>query len=351
VLVTVSLIETNLRRNIAETLPEQTPALFLLDIPQARQAALIETLSGLEGVGAIDSAPYLRGRIIAMNGQEPRRLLEDSEQGWIINGDLNISVADAVPEGDRLSAGSWWDGTGGSTPRVSIEDEAARGFGLTPGDTLTVNILGRRIEAEIANLRDIAWSAERLNFPLLFNPGALSDAPFSYVASLQASRAAESVVLDRLAADFPQVTAVRVRDALAEIEELVGQIATAVRVTASVALVAAVLVLAGAIAAGQRRRIYEAVVLKVVGAPPGRVLRVYLVEFAGLGLLAGAGAVALGTLAAWLVTTRVFEGDWFLAWLPVLGGLALALIAVIALGLAGSWRALKAKPAPLLRNE
>src|SRR5690348_6560007 len=132
---------------------------------------------------------------------------------------------------------------------------------------------------------------------------------------------------------------------------MVAQIAIVLQVTAAIALGAAGLVLAGALAASRRRRLYEAVVLKVLGATRGDLVRTFLLEYGLLGLLAAAVASLLGTLAAYLVLTYVMRTDW--VFLP--GAVALsagvALLLTLVLGYAGTWRALGASPAAYLRND
>jgi putative ABC transport system permease protein len=135
------------------------------------------------------------------------------------------------------------------------------------------------------------------------------------------------------------------------VRRIIGLIGDAVRLTALATLAAGALVLGGAIAAGHRRRVYDAVVLKVLGATRATILASFLIEYGLLGALAGVAATGVGTLAAWALVTRVMEADWVFLPLPMVETIALAVLLTLGLGFAGTWRALGAKAAPYLRNE
>jgi putative ABC transport system permease protein len=219
------------------------------------------------------------------------------------------------------------------------------------GDSITVNVLGRDIPLRIANLRDIEWRGLGLNFVLVASPGLLEAAPHTHIATLRSDTAQEGAVLRAISEAFPNVSGIRVRDALEQVAALLARIGTALSATASLTLAAGALVLAGAVAAGQRRRVRDAVVLKTVGATRAQIRRAFLVEFGLLGATAGLIAAVAGTAAAWGVVRFILGADW--VFLP--GTLATVVLACTALtlafGYAGTALALRARPAPFLRNE
>jgi putative ABC transport system permease protein len=234
---------------------------------------------------------------------------------------------------------------------LSFDASLARGMSLTLGDTLTVNVLGRDLTATIANLREIDWTSLGINFAIVLSPGALDGAPQTYIATARTASANEAA-LERAVTDrFPNVSAIAVKDALQSLGAMVSAIGAAISAIAAVALVAGALVLAGAIAAGHRRRLYDAVVLKVLGATRGDVTRAFLIEYGLIGLAAAALAAAVGTLAAWLLLTQVMDAPWRFLPGAVLATAAGATLFTLAAGYAGTWRALGAKAAPFLRNE
>ncbi|MBR0673734.1 ABC transporter permease [Neoroseomonas soli] len=350
-LAAVALIEGNLRRQISEQLPAAAPNFYFIDI-QSDQARDFDRVAAAQPtVSEVKRVPSLRARIVAVNGVPAEQVRTTPETAWALRGDRGLTYAETPPEGTRIVAGQWWAPNYRGAPLVSFDANLARGWGIGLGDTITVNVLGRDIPLTIASLRDIEWRGLGLNFVLVASPGLLEAAPHTHIATLRSDTAREGAVLRAISEAFPNISGIRVRDALEQVAALLGRIGTALSATASLTLAAGALVLAGAVAAGQRRRVRDAVVLKTVGATRAQIRRAFLVEFGLLGVTAGVIAAAAGTAAAWGVVRFVMGGEW--VFLP--GTLAVTVLACTALtlafGYAGTALALRARAAPLLRNE
>jgi putative ABC transport system permease protein len=256
-----------------------------------------------------------------------------------------------MPPGTRLVAGAWWPAEYRGPPLVSFDAGLARGWGVGVGDTLRLNVLGRDIDVRIASLRDIAWRSMGLNFTLIASPGLLERAPHTHIATVRALPGVQARLLTAVTDAFPNVSAIRVADVLQAVAEILGKVAGALTATGSVALAAGALVLAGAVAAGQRRRVQEAVILKALGASRAQIRAAWLTEFGLIGLAAGVLAAAAGTLASWAVMRFVIRVEWMFLPGTLAATIGLALALVLAIGYAGTAAALRAKAALLLRNE
>lgn len=351
VLVAIALVEGNFAKQVRDSLPENAPSFFFIDIQPDQKDAFEQTVMAVPGVREVNKVPSLRGRIAAVNGKPAAEALVDPRQRWVLAGDRGFTYAAEKPKGDRFLAGEWWPADYKGPPLVSIGDQIATAFGIGPGDTITINLLGRDITATVANVRQIDWGTLSINFALVFSPGVLEAAPQTWIATTRSTAEAEGQIQDAVMSRFANITAIRVKEALETVNQLLGQIGGAVRLTAAVSLLAGVLVLAGAIAAGHRRRVYDAVVLKVLGATRADMLRAFLVEYGLLGLLAAGLSAAIGTLVAWSVLTQVMELPWSFIPSAVAIVVLLAGSITLAFGFLGTWRALSQKPAPLLRNE
>ena len=350
VLVAVALVEANLRREIADSLPEDAPAFFFVGVEADRIDRLTEAVEGIDGTARFRSVPFLRGRIVRVNGLDPEQALVNDEHGWLIQGDRGLSYATVAPDNPVVD-GEWWPEDYAGPPLLSVDVDVIDAFDLSLGDTITLNVLGREIAAEVRHVRRVEWQGMQVNFALLLSPEPLRRAPHSYVATVGATPEAEALVERALVREFPQVTTVRVREALGRVAELMGSIAAAARGVGGVTLLSGALVLAGAVAAGHRRRTYESVVLKVLGVRRRDVILVHAAEFALLGLVTGSIAAAAGTLTAWGVTTQVLEQDWTFLPGTVAGTVGFCVVLTLSLGLVGTWRALGESAAPHLRNE
>lgn len=293
----------------------------------------------------------LRGRVTRLNGTPVEAATVAPEAQWALRGDRGLTYAAEPPAGSRLVAGSWWPADYKGPPLVSFDAELAQGMGLKLGDTLAVNVLGRDVTATIASLRRIEWARLGINFAIVFAPGTLETAPQTHLAAVYIAPDAEEGLVRRVTDRFPNVSAIPVREALAAVARVVGTIGAALRSVALVTLAAGMLVLGGAVAAGHRRRVYDAVMLKVLGARRRVIAAAFLIEHGLLGLATAIIAAGLGSLAAYALVTGPMNGDWVFLPMPLLTALVVALLLSLAFGFAGTWRALGAAPARYLRNE
>jgi len=351
VLVAVIQIEGNVSKQISERLPDEAPAYFFIDIQSHQVAEFDRIVASIDGVSGLIREPVVRGRIVEINGvaADPKNVPPESQ--WALRGDRAFTSTAEMKPDTQITAGAWWASDYRGPPMISLDDSLARGFGVDVGDTLTINVLGREITAEIASLRDIDWGSLRFDFAVVLSPGVLEGAPHSHIAAANATTDAEKI-LERAVTDaFDNVSAVQVREALQAAADLLEGIGGAIRSVAGITVIAGAIVLAGALAAGQRRRTFDAVVFKVLGATRRRIALMFVLEYGVLGLITGLAAVGVGSLASWGVITFLMGMEW--TWLPLDAGMtvALALAATIGFGLAGSWRILGMRTALYLRND
>jgi putative ABC transport system permease protein len=351
VLVAVVVVEGNLTQQIRSNLPANAPGYYFIDIQPDQVAPFEAIVQGIDGVREMQRVPMLRGRITRVNGVVAKDVKIAPDVAWVLRNDRGLTWSARQPDGARLVAGDWWPADYQGPPLISFDERAARGMGVGVGDTLEINVLGRPITVRIANLREIVWGSMQLNFVIIFSPGVIEKAPQTHIATLMLDSQAESLVEAAVTKNFANITAIRVKDILVTLTELMERIAGAVRVTASITVLAGALVLGGAIAGGHQRRVYDAVVLKVLGARRKQILGTFLMEYAFLALSTSVAAAIMGSLAGWAVLTRVMRIDWE----PVPGTVLVttlgASLFIVALALAGTWRILGQKAAPLLRNE
>jgi len=352
-LVTVIEIDGNLRRQFMAALPDKAPAFFFLDI-QANDAERFDAFIRERAPRArLERVPMLRGRIVSVNGVAAEDLKPPQTAAWVLQSDRGITYTDQVPAGSRVTQGDWWSPDYQGPPLVSFEQKVAEGLALKIGDPIVVNVLGRNITARLANMRTLDWQSLGINFVMVFSPNTFRSAPVTHIATITypggSTIEEETELLKAAAVAFPSVTAVRVRDALEAFGGIVTNLVLAVRGASALTLVMAVLVLGGALAAGHRHRVYDAVVLRTIGATRGQLILAYALEYLLIGSATALFGVAAGSLAGALVITQVMNLPF--AWLP--GPAAAAALAAVAatvvLGLVGTFTVLGQKPAPVLR--
>jgi putative ABC transport system permease protein len=353
-LVTLLEIDGNLRNQFVAALPDKAPSVFFVDIQDADAARFDAFARKVAPDARYERVPMLRGRIVSANGVRAEDLKAAPSAAWVLQSDRGITYAADVPGGSRVVAGEWWKPDYQGPPLVSFENKIADGLGLKIGDPVVVNVLGRNITATLANLRAVEWQSLGINFVLVFSPGSFRGAPHTHIATLAmpggTTVAQEVVLLKETAAAFPTVTAVRVREALDAVTKVVLDLTLAIRGASAITLIAAVLVLAGALATGHRHRVYDAVVLKMLGATRWRLLAAYALEYLLIGLATAIVGVAAGSVAASLVMTEVMNLSFVFLPVPALAATICAAALTIAFGLIGTFSALGQKPAPVLRH-
>jgi putative ABC transport system permease protein len=346
----LAVIESNFARQLQSNVPERAPSFFILDIPSTEVdqfRGLVETTAPGAGINMV---PSLRGPVVAVKDMRVSDMTSIPDDAWILRGDRGLTFAAELPQGNRIVSGQWWPKDYSGPPLVSIDDRAARALSLKPGDSITISVLGVEIAAEIASTREINWDSLGFNFAMIFSPGSLEGAPYTYMATVDVPQARETALNRAMAQQFPSSSMVRVKDVIGQVGALMGQLASAVRVASMVAVLAGIAVLIGAVAAARRARIYDAVILKTLGGSRRQVLIAQALEYALLAVLVSGIAFAISAVGGWLVVTETLQLEWDPDWLRVIVTMLAGGFTVIALGMAGSLPALAARPAQVLRE-
>jgi putative ABC transport system permease protein len=354
-LVTVALANSSIVGELTTRIPTQSPNYFVLDIAKADEATFRDTVRRVAPDALIQEAPMIRGRIVRLNGRPVEEVKPPAEAQWVLNGDRGLTYAETVPEGSKVVAGSWWPADVTGEPQVSFEAELAKNLGLSVGDTVTVNVLGRNVTARITSLREVKWESLAINFVMVFSPNTMKSAPHNLLATVtlpaSTSLADEARIGREIGRTLPSVTAIRVKDALDQFNTVFQKVMVAIQAAGGVTLAAGALVLAGALATAQRRRIQQAVILKVVGATRGRILLAHALEYGLLAVVTAAMSVVIGSLAAWLVVVQVMKLDFVFSMWAIVQALSVALGLVLLFGSVGTWQVLRAPAVPFLRSE
>ena len=350
-LAAVALIQGNMQHQIQEQLPANAPSFFFIDIQNDQRARFDALVRDQKGVKEIRQVPSMRTRIVAVKGVPVEQAVTTPESAWALRGDRGLTYAAELPEGTRLVAGTWWPAGYDGPPLVSFDATLAKGWNVGIGDVIRVNVLGRDIDLKVANLRDIAWQSLSINFFMVASPGLLSHAPHAYIATVRVEDADQGLLLRSVTDALPNVTGIRVADVLDAIANLLNQVAAALTVTGALTLLAGTLVLVGAVAAGQRRRVREAVILRTLGATRGQIRAAWLAEFGLIGFVAGIIAAIVGCAASYGVAHYITHTIWIFLPVTLIYTLAGALAIMLLFGYSGTAAALRARPAPLLRNE
>ena len=347
VLAAVGQIDGNLRNAITGNLPDVAPSYFFVDIQKDQMPGYLDRLKSDPAVKRIQSAPMLRGIVTRINDQPARDVAGGH---WVLQGDRGVTYSEQLPNNTRITEGEWWPPNYSGPPLISFAAEEAAEMGLEIGDTLTINVLGRDITGTITSFREVDFSTAGIGFILTMNPGALAGAPHSFISTVYAQEEAEAQILRDLANAYPNITAIRVRDAINRVADVLAGLAAATSYGAAATLLTGFLVLIGAAASGTQARIFEAAVLKTLGASRRSILTSFALRSMILGLCAGLVALLAGVLGGWAVSTYIMDTDfnviWTSAFAIIAGGVGVTTLAGLVFALAP----INAKPAQVLRS-
>ena len=348
-LATVTLLNATINTQVASALPQRAASFFFVDIQSADGPAFDRTINGFSSASDYKRTPMIRGRIIELNGVPASKATVKPEARWALNGDRGITYAATPPAGTVITSGQWWAADYRGPTLISLDESIASGTGLKIGDSMKLNVLGREFEGRIASLRKVDFTNGGQNFTLVLSPGLIDKAPHAFLATVRVDDAQENAMYMAVTNRFPNISTVRVKDAIQQVQNMLASLAQGVSAASMVTILAGLLVLAGAIAAGARARLYDATILKVLGATRPRIALVYVIEYGVLGAATGVIALLAGTLAAWAVAFSIlgvpFTFDAKAVLITVLGGGAVTLL----FGLAGAVGALSVRPARRLR--
>lgn len=348
--VTLAAIQTSLDREIRNVVPEKAPNQFVLDIPSTSRDRFRAIAHEQAPEAQLNIVPALRGTIVAYGSQRVADLKELPEGAWFLRGERGVTYSDVLPQGSDLTAGQWWPRTYAGPPLVSLDEEAAKIMGIGIGDTLTVSILGREITARIASLRKVNWDTMGFNYILVFPPNTLSAAPHSLTATITMDPRHDAAMTRALLSAFPGVSVIGVGDVIDQVGTIMTQMSRAIVAAASVAILAGIAVLVGAIAASRAARSYDSVILKTLGATRWQILAGQAIEYGLLAAMLALVALGLGLTAAWFVIVRIFEFQWQPDWAVVLATLGGGALLTLGIGLAGAIPLMSIRPARALRQ-
>ncbi|MFA6219477.1 MAG: FtsX-like permease family protein [Erythrobacter sp.] len=352
--VLLAAVQSALDGNIAKRVPERAPDYFVLDIPRERVAEFETLVQRADPRANWRTVPALRGSVLAFGPQDALTrtadLAEIPDGAWALRGERGLTYADNVPLGNTITRGKWWGPFYSGEPLVSIDEDFARAAGLEIGDMLTFGVLGVEKRARVASFRRIDWESMGFNHVFVLSPNALRDVPHNLAATIELSPDRPTgPLLQALVKAFPSASVIEVGGVLGQARTILEQVGLATLAAASVAVLAGLAVLLGAIAAARAARSYDTVVLRVLGADRRQILAMQLIEYATLAGALAVVALAVGSFAGWLVVTQLFEFDWLPNWGDILAVLGLGIAVVLGFALGASLPLLRIRPAQALR--
>ncbi|MGZ8382655.1 MAG: ABC transporter permease [Nitrospira sp.] len=362
VILAIALLEHALVRQVGENRPTDSPTFFFIDIQPDQAQGFLALVHQRTGDLATQLTPLVRSRLHAINGRtvqvEPEQedqadhTREEKRKNWYASREYVLTFLDELPKDNTIVKGVWWKPRQVfARPQVSVEEEAAKGLGIDLGAIVDLNVQGAIIQAEVSSIRRVEWGNFSTNFYMIFSPGSLEGAPMTYVATAHVSPQDEVALQSAVVAAFPNVTAINIGEVLSAFARVLDRLSLAIRAVALFCLLAGGLVMAAALAATRYRRLYEAVILKALGATRALIARSFAAEYALLGCVAGTIGIVLASAFSWAILRYVLELPWSLEPSLLVMGLVCTVLLTLLVGFLSTYRILGQPPLTVLRHE
>ncbi len=306
VLLLLALVRDDLLRDWQRSLPADAPNYFMINI-RPDEGAGVERYLRQAGLPATELVPMLRARLSAINGTPVEKLTFQGERAnEFVEREANLTWSAELSPGNKIVAGQWWAGEAPATPQISVETDYAERLGLKLGDTLTYDIAGEAVTGTITSLREVRWDTFKPNFFVVFSPGVLESATGTLITSVYVEPGQRPALVD-LVRQFPEVTIIDIEALLGQVRDVMNKASLAVQYVFLFTLAAGLMVLLAAVQATRDERRYESAMLRTLGASRSVVFQGVAAEFIVLGALAGLLAAAGATAVGYLLAKQVFD--------------------------------------------
>jgi putative ABC transport system permease protein len=340
----------NISEKITDTIPQQAPTLFLIDIQEPQIQELENMVKGR--VHKLRIQPAIQGLLTKINGVDIDKDKVKTSSQWAIRSHRKLSYSNIAPDKAELVSGQWWAENYNGYPLVSMDARIAEGLGVGVGDRITFNVFNGEIEAEIANLRKIDYSTFNINFAFILSEGAINEYPKSYFATMKVGeRDEEYKLIKEISKKYSNIITIRTADGIAIAEKYIGEIVFAIKIIVAISLIAGLVVLSSTFLSQQESRSYDFIVLKVLGAESTTIIKSLLVEAVIIGLIAGLIAIGLGNIGAIFILKYIKLANIYFSIGNNILLLLFTILVVCIVIVLSSFRLFRLQPADVLRNE
>jgi putative ABC transport system permease protein len=352
-ILTVRLVQMDMLAMLNKSTEVSPPNFFFIDIQHDQKETFTEVLDRVAPDSERTLTPLVRSRLHSVD----ERLIVDWEykdkkrEEWFINREFVLTyVAGPPPKDNEVLEGEWWDEARAKNAEVSLEEDAAIRLNAKIGSRLTIEIQGIPVSATVTSIRKVNWRNMRTNFYMIYSPGALQDAPITYVATVNVPDAKETELQHAVVEALPNITALSTRDIVNTVKATVARLATLVDFMSGFAIAAGLFILSGSIASTKFRRLRESAILKILGARRKAVASILGIEYATLGVISALVGIGLAQGLSWAVMKYMIKSDWHLQPVTMAWAFWFAILITVATGILSSLDVIRDKPLKTLRE-
>ncbi|MDA9606600.1 ABC transporter permease [Candidatus Pelagibacter sp.] len=350
-LLTLALVGTNFKREIAKSIPEIAPDYFFIGIQNSDRDLFENVIVEMDSNAKLEIVPLVATGIVKINGIDPRTYIKkDNNSYWVIGSDRRSSWAAEVPEDNPITEGEWWDLSKPNKLQISLDSEVAKDFNIKLGDIFTLNIYGREIEGKIVNFRAVDYRDLSINFAMLFNPKFANNIPHEYLATAK-FRDQAKFKENKLLEILPSISIIRIADYLTKVTSILNKVFIAVILISAITIIIGLIVISSAIIVQGKIKEFQNLVFKILGFSKKEIILSSLIEFILIFFSVILIAMFFAVIGSYYVIENIFQLVWQLD-LQILfnisGSIGLITLALIMLT---NLKYLNPKVYPLIRNQ
>ena len=350
-LLTLALVGTNFKREIAKSIPEIAPDYFFIGIQNSDRDLFESAIIEMDSNTKLEIVPLVATGIVKINGIDPRTYIkQDNNSYWVIGSDRRSSWAVEVPEDNPITEGEWWDLSKPNKLQISLDSEVAKDFNIKLGDIFTLNIYGREIEGKIVNFRAVDYRDLSINFAMLFNPQFANTIPHEYLATAK-FKDQTKFKQNKLLGILPSISIIRIADYLTKVTNILNKVFIAVILISAITIVIGLIVISSAIIVQGKIKEFQNLVFKILGFSKKEIILSSIIEFVLIFFSVILIAIFFAVIGSYYIIENVFQLVWQLD-LQILfnisGSIGLITLALIVLT---NLKYLNPKVYPLIRNQ
>jgi putative ABC transport system permease protein len=350
-LLTLAMVGTNFKREVAKTIPDIAPDYFFIGIQNTDREIFEQSIKSMDEEVNLEIVPIVSSGIVKINGIDPRTYITpDNDSYWVIGNDRRSSWVDEVPSDNPIVAGKWWDLSKPEKLQISLDAKAAKDFNVKLGDIFTLNIYGREIDGEITSLREVDYRDLSINFAMLFNPDFANTIPHEYLATAKFNDL-QKFKETKLLNDLPSLSIIKISDYLNKVTDILNKVFIAVILISAVTIIIGLIVISSAIMVQGKVKEFQNLVFKILGFSKKEIIFSSIIEFILIFFSVILIAVLFAVIGSYYVIENIFELVWQFD-LQVLLSLSLGIgLVTLILIMLTNLKYLSPKVYPLIRNQ
>ena len=309
-LLMLSFVASNLKREIAESIPDIAPDIFFVSVNKDDKERLALFITTLDQNAIVEFQPVISASFVSLNSVPIDTIIQpNNNSAWVIEGDRRISWYDNPQTANPITKGEWWTKNDSEELFISIDSKIASDFRIKINDQITLNILGREIVGTVKNFRKVDYRDLSINFAIIINNSFADKLPYEYIGTLS-SNLSINEIQSKILKQFPNISVIKIGNILSKISIILNKILIAVTSISLVIVAIGLIVIISAILVQTNLRTYQNLIYKILGINFSTLVKAACLEFLFIYLSIIFFAITIAALGSYYIVENIFRLEW-----------------------------------------